>query len=332
MTVRNCLLFLVIMGFLLASCGRKKDLPGPDEPEMERPEAPLEPGEVPVVPSPAPDAELPPEARPIMENLERFNRCVLELAKWLHEEEKAVQPKEAAGRFEPCEKNFLEVLENDEVQVTEPYREYFLLAARLLDRLSGLTVDSGRPFDRDGFVADYNAFAMKNNELLGIPLVEGIRPQTARKLPRRTYMDELVRAKEHIGNFVVEWQFGHRFEILGSGGPAAWFPFGRHAHTRFWLDLQPVLVQVGAFRQLECSAEGTDKEDRHTCETLKGSGQELLRRFDEWTTAWRDLLRTARDPAWSPKPDQRQRSEKATASLNGFMQLLPGREGPGSKD
>jgi hypothetical protein len=264
--------------------------------------------------------------------IDRFNACVGAVAELVRAADTAAPV--PAQQVTDCGKLFDEILSTRQVVIAEPYAEYFLLAARVMNRLRGHEGPAGEPraeFSVKDFVVEYNEFALKNNELMGIPVVEPAPGETVpkesirRSVPRRTYRDELARLGETLGTTVRDWQFDHPFETLGAGAPAPWLSRGDPERVRFWMLRLTLESQLELFGRLDCDKAGTGPEDKITCDTLRGAASALEKSAREWVEAWSLLLASLRGSGGVVSAEARKACDDHRAAIEEKLRELPGR-------
>ncbi len=308
------------------SCG-KKNGPDPAVEAARPPVAPLPPKAVtppPVVPR---EPEVVRSADGLGGLIDRFNACIGAVAEGIRATDAI--PTSSATQIGDCDKLFNEILSTGKVVVSEPYADYFVLAAKVMDRLRSGRAAPGDPapaFSTKDFITEYNQFALKNNELMGIPVVEAAEADVARKVvPRRTFRDELARLGETLATAVRDWQFAHRFETLGSGAPSSWLSAVRVERVRFWMLRLTLEDQLAAFGRFDCDNAGTGPEEKITCDTLVGAGRDLAKSGKEWLDAWSLLLGTlASSPGAFPEA-ARKACDARQEALEEKIRELPGR-------
>jgi len=325
----RCLFAIAVIAGLIpvwGACGRKTE-PDPSTEASKPPVAPLPPKAV------TPPKELPVEPQVARSAdglgvlIDRFNTCIGAVAEAIRASD--AMPTTSEKQIGDCEKLFNEVLATRKVVISEPYAEYFVLAAQVLSRLGSGTAAPGSPvatFSTKDFVTEYNRFALKNNELLGIPVIEAAPAEVVRKsVPRRTFRDELARLGETLGTTVRDWQFAHRFETLGSGSPAAWLATGRQERVRFWMLRLTLENRLSAFTRFDCDNAGTGPQEKITCDTLRGAGLDLVKLGQDWLDAWNQLLESIQPPDHVPPAEARKSCDTRQAALEEKIRELPGR-------
>lgn len=299
--------------------GARKDPSGP----VVTPPIPA-PGDRPVT-SPQPEPAVVRAAEGLGKGIDRFNACVAQVAELVRAADD--RPVVSGKMLTECDRAFSELLEARGVRVSEPYDEYFLLAAQVSRRFAtaGAAADPAAAFQVREFVADYNRLALLNNELLGVPVTEPPASTERRRVPRRTYRDELARHGEAWSKAVRDWQFSHPFETLGSGAPAAWLSDGQLERTRLWLLRLELEHQVADFSRVDCDNTGTGAEEKTVCDQLVPAGADLIRRLGVWVDAWDQLLAGLVRSGLAPSAEARRACEAAQTQLEERVRELPAR-------
>ncbi len=290
----------------------------------------------PAVPSPTPPATAtgpgepaPPEpvvaraSEGLGKLIDRFNTCVAQVAELLRAADD--RPVVSTKLAKECDGAFAAILETRGVRITEPYTEYFTLAAQVARRFAAAAADPAVPFQATEFIADYNRLALLNNELLGVPVTEPPTARERRRVPRRTYRDELARQGETWGKAARDWQFAHPFETLGSGAPAAWFDDASVERTRLWLLRLDLEHQLATFSLLDCDNAGTGPEEKIVCDQLIPAGTDLALRLRAWLDAWDKLLGQLGRSGQTPSAETRRACETAQGRLEERIRELPAR-------
>jgi hypothetical protein len=282
------------------------------------------------VPVPVPPVIEPKVAHPSEElgkQLDRFNACVGAVAEIVRSSDVAVTV--PVKQIADCQKQFNEILTTRQVVISEPYAEYFVLAARVLGRLRPIVPGAGlpaEPFPVKEFITDYNAFALRNNELMGIPVIEPSPAEVVRRsVPRRTYRDELARLGQTLETAVRDWSFSHHFETLGSGAPAAWLSEAGLERVRFWMLQLRLEDEMVGFSRLDCDNAGTGPEEKITCDTLLGAGRALSKSAQDWIGAWSQLLGLLSSSPGAFPAAARKACDDRLSVLEEKIRELPGR-------
>ena len=142
--------------------------------------------------------------------LDEFNACVAHIADIVRSSTSKTT-NVPADNVQECRRRLDAILAFRGMPITEAYTEYFVLAARLIDLLSTSADASKNTISIPiNFIENYNAFAIENNELLGVPVTEPMSVSSSSSLfPRRTYRDELARLASNIHTQVIDWHFLH---------------------------------------------------------------------------------------------------------------------------
>ena len=330
MNPRILSLLLLVIWICGAACNRKKpDFEATDEPGMP-PEAPLTPAEVKPLPEEPPkDPATGPSGEPAV-LLDRFNACIGSVAEAFRNAEPGKKPDPAvlSPRILECQKAFESILELGDVVISDPYKDYFLLGASVLEKLprsENPPRTGDPPFRADEFTNAYNEFALKNNELIGIPVVELPQAAQTKTVHRRTFRDELARLAGFLEKWSLDWQFSHRFETLGTQAPTAWLLRPLPARVSFWLGSLEIQGRVRAFSVFQCDNSGTDPQDTTTCSALEGARDQLLKDHEAWSQAWRKLLQTPGAGPLTLTTERRELCEKTYQTLSDRIKALPGR-------
>ncbi len=225
--------------------------------------------------------------------LDAFNGCVANLAALVRSTE-SVPVTPPARDVQECRRRFEAILAFRGFPVTADYEDYFVLAARLVDTLPADSSGPGTPsFSVQAFIEAYNAFALRNNELIGVAATDEREPSIQGSLPRSTYRDELVRLAGSIRDYVVQWHFEHRFETLGTDAPSAWLQALLPERARLFVLRTRVESRLDAFARLKCEDAGTSTDTRVSCRMLADAAGELARGARAWLDAWDARLRSA---------------------------------------
>jgi len=318
----RCLLLTWILAGLVALASCQKETRGKDGPGDTPPVVPPPP--MGVTPPPEPPAPPPVVARAaegLGKSIDHYNACVAKVADLVRATDTA--PLVPAKLVAECEEAFTVLLTTRSVVVSEPYAEYFVHAARVSARLAAGADPAKFPVQE--FIADYNAFALKNNDLMGVPVTDPPPPPGRRQVPRRTYRDELARLGEALAAAVRDWDFAHPFETLGSGAPAVWLSEGREERVRFWLLRLRLEQRLEVFGRIDCDNAGTGVDDKSTCATLASAGGDLSRFTRAWLDAWDALLASLVPAGSQPTAEARRAIAAAATSLAERVRELPDR-------
>jgi hypothetical protein len=321
-------LFMMSLAILSVTGACKKDGPDPD--------ARKDPA-VPSVMSPAtatadgPLAPAPPEpvvaraAEGLGKLIDRFNTCVAQVAELLRAADD--RPVVSSKLATECSNAFAAILETRGVRLSEPYTEYFTLAAQVARRFAAAATatEPAASFQATEFIADYNRLALLNNELLGVPVTEPPVPTGRRRVPRRTFRDELARQGETWGKAARNWQFAHPFETLGSGAPAAWIDDALLERTRLWMLRLDLEHQLLVFSLLDCDNAGTGPEEKIVCDQLLPAGADLALRLRAWLDAWDQVLGDLVRTGQAPSTEARRACDTAQTRLEERIRELPAR-------
>ncbi|MBU1068557.1 hypothetical protein KJ975_03220 [Myxococcota bacterium] len=327
--LRRLLVMTIVPGLMISglSCGKKPSDGDPSEDRARPPVAPLPPVAVPSPVPPVPEPKVARSSEGLGKLLDRFNACVGAVAEIIRASDASVTvPVKQIG---DCEKLFDEILATRQVVISEPYAEYFVLAAQVLSRLRLPAPGAGDPavpFPVKEFITDYNAFALRNNELMGIPVIEPAPAEVVRRsVPRRTYRDELAQLGQTLETAVRDWSFAHHFETLGSGAPAAWLSGAGLERVRFWMLRLKLEDQLGDFARFDCDNAGTGPEEKITCDTLQGAGRALSKSAQDWVDAWTQLLGLLGPSPGAFPAAARKSCDDRQAALEEKIRELPGR-------
>lgn len=231
--------------------------------------------------------------------LDEFNACVAHIADIVRSSTSKTTHV-PADNVQECRRRLDAILAVRGMPITEAYTEYFVRAARLIELLSTSADASTNTISVPvNFIENYNAFAIENNELLGIPVTEPMPLSSSSLLPRRTYRDELARLALNIHTQVIDWHFHHRFEILGANAKAAWLNHRLAERAKFFVLRNRMEARLATFFHIQCENSGTSSDDRFPCQMLENAGKELARYTRAWLDAWDTWLQTTVGPTCS---------------------------------
>ncbi|MBN2723502.1 MAG: hypothetical protein JXR95_05460 [Deltaproteobacteria bacterium] len=191
----------------------------------------------------------------LVDQINRLNKCLQRSVKSIKKEidaNHAVISRTSTAELKKmgkiCERNYFDIINNYN-DLTFYYRKYFLAAAHFLDSYFLGTENLSLPMDAPGkqsvleveksVLNIYNKYALKNNDLVGVSILEKYPKQEKSTVDLRTYSDESARLGEFITKEIRKWNRDHSFDLVpGADRPSWMFSLRREFTAIVFLETQ----------------------------------------------------------------------------------------------
>jgi hypothetical protein len=175
----------------------------------------------------------------LVENLDKLNIClhgsVENLKKHFIKKKIPLKTENLKTTAKKCEKTLFSIISKNN-NISGSYSSYLILSGTLLDTYFNVLELFLLPEKSPGKVNNrvlekrlieaYNKFALKNNDLVGIPIRDKGKELPPLTLDSRTYGDETARMGDKIWAIILNWNGSHLFKGIGQKKPG-WFSFLR---------------------------------------------------------------------------------------------------------
>ncbi|MGM0596203.1 MAG: hypothetical protein ACQES9_04120 [Myxococcota bacterium] len=283
------------------------------------------------------------KAAKVDNTLEKIGKCILESVKFFRESlaaKKIPNSKKLQEINNRCRNNLYSFVKNYNY-INKHYQIYCLLAADYLDEMQlGIkkiknSIQFSQLKDLEKLLVEkYNKFALKNNDLAGIDILDKTKEYKKTRLAKRTFRDEIARSGKKIGNLLFKWQQKHNPSSDNQDEPGEKYPTRTRVYFNFlkntWEDEKKYLDSISCTNKFSNTdkknnqtekPEKTGKNNDYNCKTLTDQLNTFRQHCEKLISLWEIQLKHVKKPSSIQKNKKKLKEE--FKNFSNFYQTLP---------
>ncbi|MBU1218921.1 hypothetical protein KKF34_10935 [Myxococcota bacterium] len=242
-----------------------------------------------------------------------------------------------------CEKNLIDII-NTYDDMTVYYQEFMLASAAFLDvyfvTLENLVLPKEAPGKLDlgscdkKLVDSYNKRALKNNDFVGVAILETRPPQEKSTVDLRTYGDEAFRMGDFIIKEIHKWNISHSFDIVPGNDRPSWMFHMRREFVAIKFLSDRILRKINYFKTIDCikgfatnmkadEAATKNATPPRTCTTVKVKSENFIKSVNAWIIEWKTQVTGGMKAYPVVNQGFKEKTEKAFSTVKSLVSTLP---------